>query len=162
MQFIVPQFIEVESKIIGPISVRQFIILLITIGMIFLSFRLFSTLFAGLFTFFVGTIGGVIAFGKVNGQPMHYFILNIVQTLKRPPLKVWKRLPYALIEQAPIELHHAAASPKRLASRSRLAEMSLLVDTGGAYSGESILSPQAPQEEKKDQQQNQNSSFTIR
>jgi hypothetical protein len=29
-QFVVPQFIDVEDKIIGPISVRQFLTLMVT------------------------------------------------------------------------------------------------------------------------------------
>lgn len=35
-QFLVPQFIDVENKIIGPLTVRQFVIFLIAAGFIFL------------------------------------------------------------------------------------------------------------------------------
>lgn len=141
MQFIVPQFIEVESKIIGPISARQFIILIITIGLIFLWFRLFTTVFAGIATFFTGSIGGMIAFGKVNGQAMHYFLLNLIQTWRRPSLKIWKRMPYQEQEQATVVSSGNEMNVKHSASRSRLAQMSLMVDTGGAYAGDVIDQP---------------------
>ena len=39
-QFTVPQFIDVEDKVIGPITVRQFIILLFGGGFIFIAYRL--------------------------------------------------------------------------------------------------------------------------
>ncbi len=38
-QFVVPQFIEVEDKIFGPITIRQFLILLGAFVLIFLGWR---------------------------------------------------------------------------------------------------------------------------
>lgn len=138
MQFVVPQYIDVESKIIGPISTRQFILIVVlgTIG--FLLFRL-----APLWLFIVGLPLNVIVFGsfaflRVNGQPFHVFALSLAQTLKRPQLRVWNQ------EITPKELrkadkHEKTKSPKIIAnakevtSKSRLAELSLIIDTGGAY-----------------------------
>ena len=39
-QFVIPQFIDVEDKIIGPITVRQFIIMLAGGGLVFISYKL--------------------------------------------------------------------------------------------------------------------------
>lgn len=133
--FFVPQFIDVESKILGPISVRQFSIIIVCGGLIYVGFKLFSFFPFLLFAVIVGFLGGSLAFGKVNGQMMHYFLLNVIQTLKRPNLRVWKRS---------IILEHnqrvdAAAEPilvtlKDPLAESRLAQISLTVDTGGIYS----------------------------
>src|SRR3989339_805610 len=110
MQFTVPQFIEVEAKIIGPISARQFIELLVT---------------------------GGLTFGNINGQTMHYFLLNLVQTLKKPRLKVWRRMEYMNItEQKEIVAEPMAI--KEQFSQSHLASTALMVDTGGAYASEEI------------------------
>jgi len=38
-QFTVPQFIDVEDKILGPITIRQFLILLVGCIVIFISYR---------------------------------------------------------------------------------------------------------------------------
>jgi hypothetical protein len=141
MQFVVPQFIDVEAKIIGPVSARQFIIVLITAGVIFIWFQIFTTLFAGIATFFTGCIGGIIAFGKVNGQAMHYFLLNLIQTWRRPSLKVWKRMAYQLKEQATVVSSGQDMEVKQRATQSRLAQMSLMVDTGGAYGGDALDLP---------------------
>ncbi len=68
-QFIVPQFIDVEDKIIGPITTRQFIMGIGAGLFIFLSYRfadlsLFIILAVLIFGFYV-----LIAFIKVNGSP---------------------------------------------------------------------------------------------
>ena len=87
-QFIVPQFIDVEDKILGPITTRQFIILLIVGMIVFLSFR-FGDLSLFIFSLIFFGLGGlVIAFVKVNGQSFHYFLINIIQTLRRPSRRV--------------------------------------------------------------------------
>lgn len=84
-------------------------------------------------------ISGVIAFAKINGRPFHYFILNIVQTMKRPRLRVWDNArgktdaDFAFEEIKKAETASFVA-PKRYTS-SRLAELSLVVDTGGAFQG---------------------------
>jgi hypothetical protein len=135
-QFVVPQFIEVETKIIGPISGRQFIILLVSGAISYAIFTIFTSPI--IFLPGVGTvmaIGAVLAFGSVNGQRMHYFLLNIVQTFKRPRLKVWKR---ELIKEKQRKekdemMKQLPYTQKSPISRSHLAEIALQVDTGGTF-----------------------------
>lgn len=138
-QFTVPQFIDVESKIIGPITTRQFIIILTGFVLGGISYRLFD------FSLFI-TIGlallvltGTFGFVKINGRPFHVFLLNFIQTLKKAKLRIWSNayfqanLPREKFEFKPAE--SLILTPKRYTT-SRLAELSLIVDTGGAYSGE--------------------------
>jgi hypothetical protein len=138
LQFTVPQFIDVEDKIIGPLTVRQFIIMLVGAIFIFISYKLADfSLFAveGLLIF---GISGIIAFLKVNGMPFHYFILNFLQTLSRPALRVWNQA----LDQGPVIIEKQKKEeefiplPEKHYTASRLAELSLIVDTQGAYQGE--------------------------
>lgn len=138
-QFTVPQFIDVESKIIGPITTRQFLILLISALLIGLSFRFFDT---GLFivvTLIIAVIAALFSFVKINGRPFHYFILNSVQTMTKSSLRVWNH--HALINDNPIEnkvpvkVEHQKIV-KEYYKKSRLAEVALIVDTKGKYKGE--------------------------
>ncbi len=136
-QFVVPQFIDVEDKIFGPITTRQFVILLVAGVILFLAFRFAD--FA-LFITLVVVIGGLallFAFVKVNGQPFHYFLLNLIQTFQKPNLRVWKKsytsdeLNYfrKLGQVTDIE-PEPTAPPVR---RARIQNLALLVNTGGAY-----------------------------
>jgi len=139
-QFTVPQFIDVEDKIIGPITTRQFLVMLTSFIMIGISYKIFD--FSAFVTFGLANfaISGLIAFLKINGRPFHYFILNFIQTNKRPYLRIWdnvvgkKESDYKTIEKTLVEEKPTAVARKF--STSRLAELSLIVDTQGAYTGE--------------------------
>ena len=141
-QFTIPQFIDVEDKIIGPITTRQFIILLAGFLLMGISYKIFDfSLFltVGILTLLVT---GAFAFVRINGRPFHFFILNVTQTLKRPKLRVWyneffppETEGYAMNEKEIIKQTPLPA-PKIQPSLSRLAELSLIVDTRGEYGGE--------------------------
>lgn len=135
-----PQFIDVEDKIIGPVTTRQFVILLTAALIIFVAYKLSDT---ALFIFLLCLIGGsalILAFVKINGQPFHYFLLNIFQTLRRPSLRIWDRR-YSDAELKSIqELHKLPVMAKKQIapqiSRSRIRQLSLAVNTGGYYGPE--------------------------
>ena len=136
-QFVVPQFIDVEDKIVGPITVRQFVILLTTGLILTIAYKL-VTLFTFIALFvIVGGIGVTFAFVKINGQAFHYFILNVIQTLRFPPLRIWhKTLTVAelrdLIKEP--QVAKVATTPKKEPlSTTKLAELTLVVNTGGVY-----------------------------
>ncbi|MFH1426304.1 MAG: PrgI family protein [Candidatus Kerfeldbacteria bacterium] len=140
MQYVVPQFIEVESKIIGPISGRQFIEILVTFGLCYIWYAMFKSPFIFVPLILLSlAVGGILSFAKVNGQAMHYFLLNLIQTLRRPRLKIWERQK-ALAYKA-VEIKEVEAVERAPVTESRLAEVSLMVDTGGAYQGDQERAP---------------------
>ncbi len=143
-QITVPQFIENEDKILGPLTVRQFGILFAGGVLIFIAFKLLDFTLFLFAAIIISASAGTLAFYKVNGRPVHFFIVNVGQTMQRPSLRVWKRdvdknTIYALRREAEeglkaIELEKTAkTTPKPRASEQRLSEIALLVDTGGAY-----------------------------
>ncbi|MFA5023965.1 MAG: PrgI family protein [Patescibacteria group bacterium] len=137
-QFTVPQFIDVENKIIGPITTRQFLIILAAAIVIAICYKIFDfSLFLTCAVVIVG-IAATFAFAKINGRPFHFFVLNAVQTLKRPRLRVWNnRLAFAE-PTAKITVTKTEVKPaiKEYYKKSRLAELALIVDTKGRYQGE--------------------------
>lgn len=136
-QFVVPQFLDVESKIIGPITVRQFIIVVVAGLIDVLYYRLFDfSLFLVLaIPTFIAAL--VIAFVRINGQPFHYFLINIIQTLKRPRLRVWNKQRTDAELKAHINKKPAPKAPPSMQkpplTGSRLRDLSLVVNTGGVY-----------------------------
>ncbi|OGY47557.1 MAG: hypothetical protein A3J62_02375 [Candidatus Buchananbacteria bacterium RIFCSPHIGHO2_02_FULL_38_8] len=143
-QITVPQFLDVEDRIIGPITVRQFIEILVGGLIIFIFYKLFDfSLFvvAGLLVFGLTVL---LAFVKINGQPFHNFLLNFITTLKNPKLKIWRKTVSDQEIKAslkkPLELLITAPKIKRQAfDASNLSELALIVDTGGVYRGEGIV-----------------------
>jgi len=136
-QFTVPQFIDVESKIFGPITTRQFMIILggaVLLGITYklADFSLFITIAIVVFSLVVS-----FAFIKVNGRPFHFFILNITQTWRRPNLRVWGNEGLKTeLKTLPITESKSQVAPAKLYKNSRLAELALIVDTKGKYQGE--------------------------
>lgn len=136
-QFVVPQFIEVEDKIFGPITTRQFLIFLGSGLLIFIVYRFADFSLFVISAIVIGSIAVTFAFVRPNGQAFHYFLLNIIQTLRKPSIRIWKKsydkkeLEYLRklgTEEAP-----APAPEKPVARRARIRDLSLVVNTGGYY-----------------------------
>jgi hypothetical protein len=131
--FAVPQFIDVENKIIGPITTRQFLIMMVAGMLDFIFYKIFYFNTFIILAVIVTGIFGIFAFLKINGMPFHIFFVNLVTTLRKPRLRLWwkeeiKSLPLA--EKVEIKKEFVA---KPAIPASRLASLSLIVNTGGAY-----------------------------
>lgn len=135
-QFHIPQFIDVEDTIIGPITVRQFVTLLIGAFVCFLEYKLADFALFVVLALFTAGIFALFAFFKVNGAPFHYFLVNVVETIKRPKIRVWARqfwqqpVSERLVDQPE---QQQAVIHKPLVTSSQLEELSLLIDTGGQW-----------------------------
>jgi hypothetical protein len=77
---------------------------------------------------------------RVNGQPFHYFLLNLIQTSKRASLRVWNKEKTEEELQAYLKVELPPPPPPKIRkeplSQSKLSEIALLLDTGGIYSPE--------------------------
>ena len=74
MQFQVPQFIEVEDKIVGPFTFKQFIYILGGLGAAYLFWRLLPVYASIPLIMIVVPFAFALAFFQVNGRP---FILSL-------------------------------------------------------------------------------------
>lgn len=138
-KFIVPQFIDNEDKILGPITVRQFVLSLATVFCIFIEYKIFKTGYFIFMAIVTASIGGVFGFLKINGQPFHFFFLNFLKTITRPSLRVWDKAPNDA-ELRMIVKPQTIAEPEGETSRrkprpgsSHLRDLALTVNTGGVY-----------------------------
>ena len=69
MEYQVPQFIEVEDKIVGPLTLRQFIYIAGAVGICIVFFVSLSFVIAFLLSAPVVALAASLAFYKVNGKP---------------------------------------------------------------------------------------------
>jgi len=92
MQFNVPQFIEVEDKIIGPLTLKQSLFLGAGGGLLlFLWFFLSLGVFI-LIAIPIGLFTVALAFYKVNGKPFLSFLGSLLGYLSKPRLYLWKKI----------------------------------------------------------------------
>lgn len=138
--FVVPQFIDVEAKILGPITLRQFVITLIGGFFVVMAYKFLT---AGAFILTSMCVAGLVflfGFFKINGRPFHLFLLNVLETLKRPGIRVWRPKATTQVKQLANKgeigsMKELERKSRQAPNRSRLQELTLVVDTGGVYRG---------------------------
>ncbi len=93
MQFQVPQFIEVEDKIFGPLTLRQFVYLAGGAGLCSLIY-FFIPLFIGIFLMApVIGLALALAFYKINNKPFINTVEAAVMYFFHTKLYIWKKMP---------------------------------------------------------------------
>jgi len=90
VQFQVPQFIDTEDKIVGPLSIRQFIYIVVAAGIsTVLYFSIQPWLWIILSIPLLG-LGAGLAFIKINGRPFAKFLTAGISYYWKPQTYVWK------------------------------------------------------------------------
>lgn len=91
MKFQVPQFIEIEDKVIGPFSFKQFIYLGGGTGICFVLLRLLPTILAWFLIIPIAGFSIALAFYRVNNRPFINVVESFFKFYASPRLFIWKR-----------------------------------------------------------------------
>lgn len=125
-----PQFIEVEDKIVGPLTLRQFIYLAGTAGICAVLFAYLPRFIAIVLSLPIGALGAALAFYKVNKRPFvnlleagfSYLTHEKLMVWKQPELEAGDQKKQKIEEDQPVE-----RTTPRL-TRGKLAELSWSLD----------------------------------
>jgi len=137
-QYNIPQFIDTEDKIIGPLTIRQFSYL--AIGVVMGGFLWY---FRPNMPVFILTIIPIIifsvtfAFIKINGQSFATFLTNVVIYVIKPTLFLWSREidPAQSVIKIVIEKRKASfRREEHIYNQSRVEEIAWTLDTYGEKS----------------------------
>ena len=90
-QYQVPQFIETESKIVGPLTLKQFIYVAVAALISFFAFFLMKTFAWLVVTALLGTIAVSLAFVKYNGRPLTTILKSVLSYAWQPKLYLWQK-----------------------------------------------------------------------
>lgn len=100
MRFQVPQFTEVEDKIFGPLTFKQFVYLVGGAGGLVLLYFLLPLFLAIIVGIPVAALALALAFYKVNNQPFIKIVQNALVYFSSSKLFLWqKREPKKKAEQ---------------------------------------------------------------
>lgn len=91
MKYSVPQFIDVEDKIFGPFTFRQFAYLIGGGGLCYTILKLLPTIIAIIFIIPIGGLAISLAFIKVNGKPLIEVLQSGVNYFIKRKLYLWKK-----------------------------------------------------------------------
>lgn len=128
MEYQVPQFIEVEDKIIGPLTLKQFIYLAGGTGLCVVFFSYVPTIVAFILSALVAGFVAALAFYKINGKPFIEIIEAGFNYYTRAKLFLWKHEDPKVTKEvaAPADLHAARSAPKL--TRGKLSELAWSLD----------------------------------
>ena len=91
MRFQVPQYIDVEDKIFGPLTVKQFVYIVGSAGIIFVLYSFLPFVLAVLLAAPVVALGAALAFYKVNDRPFIEVLEAAFHYAGKKRLYVWKK-----------------------------------------------------------------------
>jgi hypothetical protein len=91
MRFEVPQFIDIEDKIFGPLTWRQFLYLGGGVGMAIVMFITLPFLAFVLIGLPLGILAGALAFYPVNNRPFSFFLEALFNYASGQRLYLWNK-----------------------------------------------------------------------
>jgi hypothetical protein len=93
MQFPVPQFTDVEDKIIGPLTLKQFGVVFLAGILIFLIYTASgkSLLVSAFAIMIIGLPALGVAFGKINGRPVYDSFGFVLRFLTSPKILIFHK-----------------------------------------------------------------------
>lgn len=81
MKFQVPQFLETETKIIGPLTLKQFLFVAGGVSVTALAYILLSGIFFAIVALLALSFFGALAFLKIDGQPFLNYLAYMLAYL---------------------------------------------------------------------------------
>ena len=91
MQFKVPQFIDIEDKVFGPFTFKQFAYLAGGAGLVYLSFKMLPAYIGFIFAAIFGGLALALAFLKYNEKPFINTLESFIKFYTRSRLYLWHK-----------------------------------------------------------------------
>ncbi len=98
----VPQYLDIEDKIIGPLTIKQFLYLLVGGGIIFLLYTIFKFSVFIIISLPIAFFFLLLAFYKIGNQKFPKFVSKVLGFISKPNIYTWKKLPPAQTEEEPM------------------------------------------------------------
>ena len=93
MRYQVPQFIEIEDKIVGPLTIKQFLWPSGGAGMAFIIYKFVNIILALPLIIIVATLSAALAFYRINNKPFIDFLEAAFLYYTKQNLYIWKKEP---------------------------------------------------------------------
>lgn len=133
MRFQVPQFIEVEDKIFGPLTVKQFVYVAGGAGLCFIIYTYLNFFIAILLIIPVAALALALAFYKVNNRNFITVLESGFYYLLSNKLYIWKKVPKKPEVNTPTKTETATPYVPKL-SDSKLKDLTWSLDINDSAS----------------------------
>jgi len=126
MRFQVPQFIDIEDKIFGPFTFKQFVYLAGGAGLCFILYKLLPFFFAVILIIPVAGLALALTFYRLNNKPFILILESYLRYLIQGKLYIWKRAVKKKVEKKEKDALPAPIVPRL--SDSKLKDISWSLD----------------------------------
>lgn len=134
MQYNIPQFIDVEDKIVGPFTAKQTLYLIVGGGILMIVFSFFDFMFFALMFLFVVPATLAFAFWKPKGATVARWVSNIINFYTAPHLYIWRREPESIMFKKTQRKSSKQETEKKHISKNRIKELAWILDTSTSVS----------------------------
>ena len=110
MRYEVPQFIEIEDKIFGPLTWRQFLYLGGGLGMAVVIFLTLPFIIFAIIGVPLALLAGALSFYPINNRPFSFFLEAIVAYISGERLYLWRNKKEVTYKVSSEEAEHAGES----------------------------------------------------
>jgi hypothetical protein len=130
MLFNVPQFIDIEDKIVGPLTAKQLGWMAIAGILLLIIWSLFEAAVFILLSVAVCGIFGALAFYKPYNQPLSKFIFSGFHYFYKPKVYVWKRYYDSIgtVSRVSSNSRQKAEPAKKVLQADKIKEIAKMVD----------------------------------
>lgn len=135
MRFQVPQFTEVEDKIIGPLTLKQFVYIAGAVGGCIVMYSFLPKFIAFALMLPILAFGAALAFFKVNNRPFVRVVESFVKYVLTNKLYIWK---HEEKKVTPEEQARVSTVPVPKLSDSKLRDLTWNLDVKQSFNSNEI------------------------
>ncbi len=135
MQYKVPQHIEMEDKIIGPLTMKQFVYLLVGGMIAYATIKTYNTALIIFVGIPIAILALCLAFIKVQDRPFSNFLFSLALYITKPKQRIWRKdwkiagMDAPIVQKSP-EIKKEIHEEKHV-GKSQLQKLSYILDTKG-------------------------------
>lgn len=143
----IPQNIDKEDKLVGPLTLKQFLYVLGGAGVTFVAYQGYIQYYLFAHEFFIISFVAIalslsLAFLKINGLPFVIFLGNLLSFIFVRKIRLWRK--DDIIEQsAPLskkEIGTEKTTTETAPTKSELEKLATVLDTGGTMDSDNTTS----------------------
>lgn len=132
MEAKVPQRIDMQDKVIGPLTIQQFFYLLFGLVAIYLlNAWTRDTILHILFYPLALVVAGLaiaMAFVKIQDRPFSFFVGALLRYLTRPRQRVWQKGSRPTLTKIVTKIEPKAEAPRKTLDRQRVTDIAKVLD----------------------------------
>ena len=139
----IPQNVLIEDKLVGPLTLKQFLYVLGGGSIIFIAYQYYVQFYLYFIEFllislFVTALTIALAFLKINGRVFGIFLLNTFKFMFSPKVRNWKKESRKHVKAIKIQASDIKSTKEELKERkspgefkTQIEKLATILDTGG-------------------------------